>query len=445
MNLFRLPSDSSTEVSHSSDEPKIELNEEFVEYLDYLEHMDGPLFVTGKAGTGKSTLLRHFVKNSKSNVVVVAPTGIAAVTAEGSTIHSFFRIAPRYYDDPSEVRVDSARYELFSELDILVIDEISMVRSDLLDIIDHLLRYARSNDEPFGGVKVRMFGDPFQLPPVVTEKEIEYFSRRYPNPFFFSSDVISKSNMSVVQLTKVYRQSDPEFVGYLDSIRDKSISVESLGKLNNRCCVPLSYDDRPNYVTLTSTNIAADAENSRIYNSINSEEKSYKATVIGEFKSSSYPTDEILNFKVGTRVMFLKNSDLWCNGTTGEIVELRPNSVKVKLDNGLTHLVGPATWHNIDYKYDRDTGIVAPEVKGVFKQLPLRLAWAVTIHKSQGCTFDRVRVDLGRGAFAAGQTYVALSRCRSLEGLNLVRPILSKDIIPDPEVLRFFGALTTRS
>jgi len=393
----------------------------------------GHVFITGRAGTGKTTLLHRLVVEARCNVAVVAPTGLAAISVGGQTIHSFFRLPPRFVDTRE---LKPLRHtQVMKHLDLLVIDEVSMVRADLMDGIDQSLRLNRRRDEPFGGVRLAMFGDLWQLPPVVRETELqEYFAATYGGPWFFQAWVWQACGGQSVELGTVYRQrDDPEFLRILQHIRDGEPGEEVLAALNARVMPRSRLDDPDGCVVLTATNEAAWRENSRRLAALPGEEATYTAEVTGRFDPAAFPTERELNLKAGARVMFLKNDPdkRWINGSFGVVTELSDDGPVVRLDEGGEHLVKPASWENMAYQYDRAGQQLTREAIGVFRQLPLRLGWAITIHKSQGQTFDRAHVDLGHGAFSHGQTYVALSRCRSLAGLSLARPVRHADVILD--------------
>lgn len=418
--------------------PQIELTDEIRAALELIERQRRSLFITGKAGTGKSTLLRYVRDTTQHAAVVLAPTGLAAINVGGQTIHSFFRFPPRFIDD-SVVR-PSRSAALLKRLETIIVDEVSMVRADLLDGMDKSLRLNRGKPNvPFGGVQLVMFGDLFQLPPIVRERELkEFFDDHYGGPYFFLAKALQSGRWSSLELTKIYRQTDPQFVELLNRIREKDLDGGVLAALNRRV---RRLDDLPSsdhYTVLTTTNQAAFEMNITRLAQLPTPEHSFDAIVNGRFDSSSYPTESELRLKVGARVMMIKNDLLkrWVNGTLATICALDDSHVWVEI-GGTRSEVTREKWENIEYCYDRSKNAIEQRVVGVLQQFPLRLAWAITIHKSQGLTFDRIYLDLGRGAFAHGQTYVALSRCRTLEGIGLSRPVQHTDVIFDDSVYGF--------
>lgn len=424
----------------------LELNSDFKIALDLIEKEGKNLFITGRAGTGKSTLLTLYRNTTRKKVVVLAPTGVAALNVRGQTIHSFFGFPPRLIS-PREISKRKDR-RLYRQMEILVIDEISMVRADILDNIDYFLRLNRDSPLPFGGVQVVFFGDLFQLPPVVaTDFEQEVFSSTYSSAFFFSAQVFQRGfELEMLELRKVYRQDNRHFLRLLDAIRLNHADQDDLEELNERFDPHFEPEDF--YITLCARNATADRINQRELSKIEEPERKYVASVTGEFNPVLYPADGALVLKLGAQVMLLKNDPdrRYVNGTIGKIVGLEAEAVRILIeDNGHEFKeieVAPVTWEIIRYKSDptKDEEIQT-EVIGTFTQLPLRLAWAVTIHKAQGKTFDRVIIDLGGGAFEHGQTYVALSRCRTMEGIVLRQRIRHQDILTDTRILEFYQAM----
>jgi len=400
----------------------------------YLGQDGGHLFVTGRAGTGKSTLLMGLKQLLSEEMVVLAPTGLAAVNVGGQTIHSFFGFPPRL------IRADDIRRSrnggLMRRLKFLVIDEVSMVRSDLLWAIDQALRVNRGRPrEPFGGVRLALFGDLHQLPPVVNDAEVaEHLESRYGGPFFFSIPALLEGAGTVlIELSEVFRQTDEVLIGVLNRIREGEADVEDLAILNRRVNPIRALAEGDAYVILTPTNAAAGRINSAYLKALPGEPIPYKATTSGEFNPAAQPTDDTLLLKPRAKVIVLRNDPdrRWVNGTIARIARLEPERVWIEI-NGAEHEIEPTSWESRRYAYDKTAEKIVETVVGTFRQFPLRLAWALTIHKSQGLTLDRVYIDLGRGTFAHGQAYVALSRCRTLLGLALARPLKRSDILFDP-------------
>lgn len=424
----------------------LELNSDFKIALDLIEKEGKNLFITGRAGTGKSTLLQLYRNTTRKKVVVLAPTGVAALNVRGQTIHSFFGFPPRLIS-PREISKRKDR-RLYRQMEILVIDEISMVRADILDNIDYFLRLNRDSPLPFGGVQVVFFGDLFQLPPVVaTDFEQEVFSSTYGSAFFFSAQVFQRGfELEMLELRKVYRQDNRHFLRLLDAIRLNHADQDDLEELNERFDPHFEPEDF--YITLCARNATADRINQRELSKIEEPERKYLASVTGEFNPVLYPADAALVLKLGAQVMLLKNDPdrRYVNGTIGKIVGLEAEAVRILIEENGNEFkeieVAPVTWEIIRYKSDpsKDEEIQT-EVIGTFTQLPLRLAWAVTIHKAQGKTFDRVIIDLGAGAFEHGQTYVALSRCRTLEGIVLRQRIRHQDVLTDVRILEFYQVM----
>ena len=406
------------------------------------------VFLTGKAGTGKTTFLKHITRTTSKRFVVLAPTGVAAINAGGSTIHSFFQLplCPYLpdvkeliteYQTPERYRsLRKERVNIIRTLDLLIIDEISMVRADLIDAVDMTLRRYRRNDKPFGGVQLLMIGDAQQLSPVVKENERPYMSQVYPSPYFFHAKALQKMDYVTIELQKVYRQKDREFLDILNAVRENRITSEILRKLNTRVH---AYDEEDEPIRLTSHNAKADSVNLMKLDQLPGEPYSFEAETEGEFPENSYPADFVLTLKVGAQVMFIRNDPEgeYYNGKIGKVesIDSRGLIQVTDEDSGLIN-VTPVEWENIQYVLDEESGEIVPSVLGKFRQFPLRVAWAITIHKSQGLTFDRVTIDAG-AAFAFGQVYVALSRCRTLEGISLDTPISYSAICSDMHVSDF--------
>lgn len=392
------------------------------------------IFVTGRAGTGKSTLLEHLAWNTEKQVVICAPTGVAALNVGGQTIHSLFRlpigvIADHKIEQNADVR------KLLNTIDTLVIDEVSMVNADLLDAIDRALRQARQRKaEPFGGVQVVLFGDPYQLAPVPGDAdERAYFTDQYRSMWFFDAKVWNDADLRIYELTSIHRQHEEQFKFMLNAVRHGMVTAEIAGRLNETGARPAPDDA----ITLATRNDTVNAINARSLARLPGRSLTAKAEITGEFGGRAFPADEELQLKVGAHVMFLRNDvdQRWVNGSVGTVTKIA-DTVFVEID-GEEHEVHPSIWEKYKYSYSASTKELKRDIVAEFQQFPLRLAWAVTIHKSQGKTYDRAIVDLGSRSFAPGQTYVALSRITALEGLYLSRPLRPSDIIVDDDVRRF--------
>ncbi|URA09881.1 ATP-dependent DNA helicase [Thermospira aquatica] len=426
----------------------IEINEGFQQVYDALEKGEN-VFLTGRAGTGKSTFLRYFLEQTQKHCVVLAPTGVAALNVEGQTIHSFYGIFPAHtLEDIPEIlkRKGDRLYEVLSHLDMIIIDEISMVRADLLDMVDTLTRRVFADfggkktkyrqTLPFGGIQLFFIGDLYQLPPVVTSREKEIFSSLYESPYFFSARCYSQLNMKLYELEKVYRQKDTLFIGILNRIRNGTVTDEDIALLNKRVNPGFTPQEKQ-YVYLTTHNDIVDEINQSELEKLPGKKHVYEGLIEGDFPQKDIPTDEVLTLKKGAQVMFLVNHPwgLWVNGSIGRVIFCREEVVTVELEDGTEVDVEPYTW--VNYHYEIEGKTVKKKAMGKFTQLPLRLAWGITIHKSQGKTFSHVFLDMGRGAFATGQTYVALSRVTSLEGLVLKHPIKKSHVKIDWHIIRF--------
>ncbi|MBM3312869.1 MAG: AAA family ATPase, partial [Candidatus Aminicenantes bacterium] len=426
----------------------VELNDAFRRALDLLENSARPVFITGRAGTGKSTLLEYFRETTGKRVVVLAPTGVAALNVRGQTVHSFCRFKPDItLDKVKKVRLRRGESSVYRNLETVVIDEISMVRADLLDCVETFLRLNGPRPgEPFGGLQMVFIGDLYQLPPVVTAAEKSLFAAPYETPYFFSARAMDglARRMEYVELEKVYRQTEADFIGLLNGIRNRSISDEDLARLNARTDPNFVPPDDDFAVVLTATNDLAAARNAEKLARLPGRAHRYTGFVQGEFDRSSFPTDEVLDLKAGAQVMLLTNDPqgLWVNGSIGKIVDIVEDKagddlVAVELRDGNVVEVGPHLWELFRFQYEAEADRIVSQPVGSFTQYPLKLAWAMTIHKSQGKTFDRVVVDLGRGAFAHGQVYVALSRCTSFGGLVLRKPVDRRHLRMDWRVVKF--------
>lgn len=429
-------------------------NPEFQDLWKLISYTRQSVFMTGKAGTGKSTFLRHIVENTKKRTVVLAPTGIAAVNAGGVTLHSFFHLPfkPLLPDDP-ELQIRNLRQrlkhtaeqqKLIRELELIVIDEVSMVRADIIDFIDKVLRlYSGRFREPFGGKQLLLVGDIFQLEPVVTSDMRDIFRDLYPNLYFFSAKVFRDFALVPIELRKVYRQSDSLFIGMLDRMRLGAVSAEDISLLNSRVDPEASSPERQKEFTMTLApkRDTVDAINTSRLGRLKRKLHTFHGEIRDKFPENSLPVPLVLELKVGAQVVFVRNDPekRWVNGTIGKIHSISENSLEVELENGQIHTITREVWENVSYRYDKETKKIDEEVLGTFTQYPLRLAWALTIHKSQGLTFPRVIIDLEGGAFAAGQAYVALSRCQSLEGLTLRTKVNPYDFFVNPAIRSFSG------
>ena len=423
----------------------VEPTSEFLAAQSYLQDGPGHLFVTGRAGTGKSTLLTCLKDLIADEMVVLAPTGLAAVNVGGQTIHSFFGFPPRLIR-PDDIR-RSRNGRLMRRLKFLVVDEVSMVRSDLMWAIDQSLRVNRGRPrEPFGGLRLALFGDLHQLPPVINDAEVaEHLESAYGGPFFFSIPALREgAGTALIELSQVFRQRDEALLEVLNKIRDGDADVEDLALLNTRVHPIRTLSDGEPYVILTPTNAAAGRINMAYLNALPGAPRPHKATTAGEFNATAQPTDEVLMLKPGAKVMLLRNDPdrRWVNGTIARVSRLDEGRVWVEV-GGDEHEVEQASWESRRYAYDKDAEKIVETVAGTFTQFPLRLAWALTIHKSQGLTLDKVYIDLGRGTFAHGQAYVALSRCRTLEGLALARSLRPSDILFDRAALGYRSTFDT--
>jgi hypothetical protein len=412
----------------------IEINDDFKAALELIEGQNENVYVTGKAGTGKSTFLKYLRATTRKNVVVLAPTGLSAINVGGQTIHSLFGLPPKLIN-VRDIR-PSKNSDLYQKLDAVIIDEVSMVRADLMDGIDYSLRINRKKNEPFGGVQMIFIGDLFQLPPIVRGRDLEdFFNHEYGGPYFFCSKAFKNNSIRCVDLKKIYRQSDSNFIDLLNSVREDRLTDDLLETLNSRVAPNLDTVTRSEYVTLTTTNQAAYEINETFLNSINEKEYLYHADMYDRFTQGDYPIEATLRLKRGARVMLLRNDPLkrWVNGTLAKIADLGSDQVIIDVA-GSYYEIKRESWKKIEYYYDRAKKKIEEKVIASFEQYAIRLAWAITIHKSQGQTFNRVYIDLGRGAFTHGQTYVALSRCTSFDGIKLKRPVEQRDVIFDPRV-----------
>jgi hypothetical protein len=421
----------------------LELSTDFKYILDNLERSHDNFFITGRAGTGKSTLLQLFRNTTRKKTVVLAPTGIAALNVKGQTIHSFFGFPPKLIQK-NDIKPRKQR-SLFKNLEIIVIDEVSMVRADIMDGIDYSLQINRRDNRPFGGVQMVFFGDLFQLPPVVSSApEKEYFNTYYSSPYFFSSKIIEQGfPVKMIELLKVYRQDEKAFIKLLDAIRIRSFEYDDLEDLNYR--YNPNFESNEPFITVCTINAIADAINAEKLSNLPGDIFTYRARVTGSFHPKLFPTEASLKLKEGAQIILLKNDPMkrFVNGSIALITELSDDEITLRIEkrNGETEIVQleQAEWEIMKYEYSAESpNKIDAKVVGSFTQFPIRLAWAITIHKSQGKTFDRVMIDLGRGAFEYGQAYVALSRCRTLDGIVLKQKIKPSDILVDPRILEFY-------
>ena len=420
----------------------MENNPELQLAWQFIENTGTHLFLTGKAGTGKTTFLKRLREHTPKRMVVLAPTGIAAINAGGVTIHSFFQLsfAPfvpetTFNSAQMHYRFSKEKRNIIRSMDLLVIDEISMVRADLLDAVDAALRRYRDREKPFGGVQLLMIGDLQQLAPVVKDSEWELLKNHYETPYFFASRALRETVYMTIELKKVYRQSDTFFLSLLNKIRENKADDEVLNELNRRYQPGFHPRKEEGYIRLTTHNYQAQQVNDRELASLPGRAYSFRAEVEGNFPEYSYPADEVLTIKEGAQIMFLKNDvsseKRYYNGMIGEVVSVDAKGMTVcGKDSTYVFQLLPEEWGNYKYVLNEDTKEITEEIEGVFRQYPIRLAWAITIHKSQGLTFERAIID-ARNSFAHGQTYVALSRCKTLEGMVLETPLRREAIISD--------------
>jgi hypothetical protein len=418
--------------------PELQLAEDFV------QHTNCHIFLTGKAGTGKTTFLHDLKKKTSKRMVVTAPTGVAAINAGGMTLHSFFQMpfgpfVPGGENYQNRHRFSKEKINIIKTLDLLVIDEISMVRADLLDGVDSVLRRYRQSNLPFGGVQLLMIGDLRQLSPVVKDAEWQILSQYYESPYFFSSRALRETELIPIELKHIYRQSDTRFIKLLNRVRDNRLDPTTLQELNSRCILDFIPDD--GFITLCTHNSKADAINGSKLRALQKKSHLFQAEIAGDFQEHTYPTAAALELKIGEQVMFVRNDaspeKRYFNGKIGKITRISNNAISVLCPEDAHAIeVGQATWENIEYKIDPETLEITQHIIGTFVQFPLKPAWAITIHKSQGLTFDKAVID-AKDAFAHGQVYVALSRCRTFEGMVLSSPLSALAVKTDDTVSRF--------
>ena len=440
-------------------------NKEFNKAIDYILNTDKTIYLTGKAGTGKTTFLKYLKKVTHKRMVVLAPTGVAAINASGETIHSFFHIRPSVYipEDPlrtsdselnelsmksifKHLKYSKSKVELIRNLEAIAIDEVSMVRCDIMDVIDKILRLYRDSTKPFGGVQMILVGDAYQLPPIVKKEEQEILKSSYDGIFFFDSKVmeqiINNNQLIYVELQKVYRQNDSKFIELLDRVRINDMQDKDFALFDSKINKDKFINENKSHIILTTTNVKVNYINEKRLAALPTQSKVYNAVVTGTFTEKERPTDIALELKVGAQIIFIRNDkeNRYYNGKLGVVKHLGEKFllIETETNNGekIDVTVHPETWKSVSYKWNKTENVIEEEILGTFMQLPVRLAWAITVHKSQGMSFDRVMADLGN-SFETGQVYVALSRCRSLEGLSLSSKIKPQSIIADPRVIEF--------
>lgn len=411
-----------------------------MDLVSAIENSRENLFITGKAGTGKSTLLRQLIRNTQRNAVVCGPTGVAAINAGGQTIHSLFRIPPRMLNQDDVKQISFKQSQVVKKMDILVVDEIGMVRADMLHNLDKIMRFARGKPcLPFGGCQVVGFGDLYQLPPIITQQEREHFEREFESPYFFSAECVKEKPFQIIELMTVFRQTDEEFVEILNRIRSGESDDSDIARINSNVGKPLPGES----IVICPYNQQVREINENMISKLPGQRTRFDARISGNFPSSAFPNDETVFLKPGAQVMILKNERrdddkfLYVNGTIGVVESLGEDFAHVIIEGKKRHKIEFSEWDSIKYEYSG--GRLQHSVVGTFSQIPLKAAAAFSIHKAQGKTFDKVRIDIGRGAFDFGQTYVGLSRCRSLDGLSLASPIKDSDVMVDDRIGEYLG------
>jgi tetratricopeptide (TPR) repeat protein len=415
-------------------------NKQQVLAYELIANTNSSFFLTGRAGTGKTTFLRKVQKMVDKQFITLAPTGVAAILAGGDTIHSFFGLPMDVCYPGTMGKMNEARIQTLLHTDTIIIDEVSMVRCDIIDAIDYTMRKTLRSSLPFGGKQVIFVGDMFQLPPVIArkeERELMHDLYQADDCFFYKADVIKRMRLVKIEFQKVYRQDDTQFLDILEHVRLNKVTPEDLMHLNRRVCQPTKEDGM--VITLASRNSTADAINEKCLAEIDSEEYVYKGTVQGKFEEKRFPVEMTMRLKVGAQVMFTRNDQhkRWANGTLGKVTKLAKDEVQVTTNAGKTYVVPNCSWDSVTYEYDKEAKKLKKEVTGTFTQYPLKLAWAITVHKSQGMTFEKMSLDLSKGMFAAGQLYVALSRVQSLDGLFLSKGIIPQYCHTNREVLSY--------